>query len=95
MSSLSNSVSLKPPAKIDLYKSFDERELSMKPIMKKISFSSIKATVYSVADLQVATDMFSPDNLLGEGSFGRSYKAQFDGGKVHSFSHYVQGLLYL
>lgn len=88
-------MSLKPPAKIDLYKSFDERELSMKPVLKKISFSSIKATVYSVADLQVATDMFSPDNLLGEGSFGRSYKAQFDGGKVHSFTYCRRGLVYL
>ncbi|KAF3323483.1 Protein STRUBBELIG-RECEPTOR FAMILY 6 [Carex littledalei] len=81
-SSLSTSVSLKPPVKIDLYKSFDEKDLTMKPILKKISFSSIRATVYSVADLQVATDMFSPDNLLGEGSFGRSFKAQFDGGKL-------------
>lgn len=64
----------------------------MKPVLKKISFSSIKATVYSVADLQVATDMFSPDNLLGEGSFGRSYKAQFDGGKVHFCTCYRQEL---
>ncbi|KAJ1696826.1 hypothetical protein LUZ63_005338 [Rhynchospora breviuscula] len=81
-SSLTTSVSLKPPAKIDPYKSFDEKDLTMKPILKKISFSSINVTCYSVADLQVATDMFSPDNLLGEGSFGRCYKAQFDGGKL-------------
>ncbi|KAJ3673206.1 hypothetical protein LUZ60_006580 [Juncus effusus] len=79
---LTTSVSLKPPPKIDPHKSFDERDLTMRPLMKKISFSSIKATNYSVADLQMATDMFSPDNLLGEGSFGRAYTAQFDGGML-------------
>ncbi|KAK0603831.1 hypothetical protein LWI29_009125 [Acer saccharum] len=29
---------------------------------------------YSVADLKIATNNFSPDSLLGEGSFGRVYK---------------------
>ncbi|XP_020274769.1 protein STRUBBELIG-RECEPTOR FAMILY 6-like isoform X2 [Asparagus officinalis] len=74
-------VNLKPPA-IDRHKSFVEDELSNKPVAKKTKSAPIKATVYSVADLQVATDSFSLDNLVGEGSVGRVYKAQFNGGKV-------------
>lgn len=74
-------VSLKPPP-IDRYKSFDEDEFSNKPIAKKVNTTSIKAIIYSVADLQIATDSFSEDNLVGEGSFGRVYRAQFSDGKV-------------
>ncbi|WOL12461.1 protein STRUBBELIG-RECEPTOR FAMILY 6 isoform X1 [Canna indica] len=74
-------ISLKPPP-VDHYKSFDEDDSSNKPIPKKGRTTSVKATSYSVADLQIATDSFSEDNLLGEGSFGRVYKAQFSDGKV-------------
>ncbi|XP_009388758.2 protein STRUBBELIG-RECEPTOR FAMILY 6 isoform X1 [Musa acuminata AAA Group] len=74
-------VNLKPPP-IDRYKSFDEDEFSNKPIAKKVDTTSIKAIIYSVADLQIATDSFSEDNLVGEGSFGRVYRAQFSDGKV-------------
>lgn len=38
--------------------------------------------VYSVADLQMATGSFSADNVIGEGLFGRVYRAEFDDGKV-------------
>ncbi|XP_072980055.1 protein STRUBBELIG-RECEPTOR FAMILY 6-like [Typha angustifolia] len=75
-------ISLKPPPKIDRHKSFDEDDFTNKPVVKKTDTTPIKATVYSVADLQMATDSFSMDNLVGEGSFGRVYKAQFDDGKV-------------
>lgn len=75
-------MSLKPPP-IERHKSFDEDDFSNKPIAKKINATPIKATVYSVADLQIATDSFNIDNLIGEGSFGRVYKAQFSDGKVH------------
>ncbi|ONK56441.1 uncharacterized protein A4U43_C10F8740, partial [Asparagus officinalis] len=56
-------VNLRPPA-IDRHKSFEEDELSNKPVVKKTKSAPIKATVYSVADLQVATDSFSLDNLV-------------------------------
>ncbi|CAI9773545.1 unnamed protein product [Fraxinus pennsylvanica] len=76
-------ICLKPPP-IDLHKSFDEYEVSAKPIVppKKINTVLINAKSYSVADLQIATESFSIENLIGEGSIGRVYRAQFDDGKV-------------
>lgn len=38
---------------------------------------------YTVAALQVATNSFCQDSLLGEGSLGRVYKAVFPNGKVN------------
>lgn len=83
------SISLKPPPKIEHHKSFDDDEFS-KPVSKKSNITPIKATVYSVADLQVATDSFSFDNLVGEGTFGRVYRAQFNDGKVCYISSLFQ-----
>ncbi|XP_028752229.1 protein STRUBBELIG-RECEPTOR FAMILY 7 [Neltuma alba] len=78
----SASFNLKPPP-IDRHKSFDEDEFSKKPdIVKKTVTAPANVTLYSVADLQIATGSFSMDHLLGEGSFGRVYRAQFDGGEV-------------
>lgn len=74
-------ISLKPPP-IDRHKSFDDDDSLNKPVVKKANAAPIKATVYSVADLQMATDSFSIENLIGEGSFGRVYRAQFSDGKV-------------
>lgn len=76
---LPSPVSLKPPP-ADRLKSFDEDDSFTNPIMKKPG--PITATSFSVADLQMATDSFSMENLVGEGSIGRVYKAQFDDGKV-------------
>ncbi|XP_006661732.1 protein STRUBBELIG-RECEPTOR FAMILY 7-like [Oryza brachyantha] len=76
-------ISLKPPPKIERNQSFDDDDdLSNKPVAKKNNSASVKAAVYSVADLQMATDSFSMDNLVGEGTFGRVYRAQFSDGKV-------------
>jgi len=74
-------INLKPPP-IDRHKSYEEDGFSNKPVVKKNKSAPVKATAYSVADLQVATDSFSMDNLVGEGSIGRVYKAQFNDGKV-------------
>lgn len=74
-------INLKPPP-VDRYKSYEEDDFSNKPVAKKNKSPPVKATAYSVADLQVATDSFSIENLLGEGSIGRVYKAQFNDGKV-------------
>lgn len=72
------SINLRPPP-IDRHKSFDEDGFPQKPIIaKKANIAPINATSYSIADLQMATDSFSLENLLGEGSFGRVYRGQFD-----------------
>ena len=43
----------------------------------------ITATLYTVASLQTATNSFSQECLIGEGSVGRVYKAEFSNGKVN------------
>ncbi|KAF1889678.1 hypothetical protein Lal_00025006 [Lupinus albus] len=75
-------INLKPPP-VDRHKSVDENEFSSKPIIAKKSVPA-RANVksYSVADLQIATGSFSVDQLVGEGSFGRVYRARFNDGKV-------------
>ncbi|CAN6312445.1 unnamed protein product [Urochloa humidicola] len=76
------SMNLKPPSKIEMHKSFDENDPTNKPVAKKVNPSSIRATAYTVADLQVATESFSADNLVGEGSFGCVYRARLSDQKV-------------
>lgn len=44
--------------------------------------SPITATSYTVAALQTATSSFSQENIVGEGSLGRVYRAEFSNGKV-------------
>ncbi|XP_065878371.1 protein STRUBBELIG-RECEPTOR FAMILY 8 [Euphorbia lathyris] len=44
--------------------------------------SPITATSYTVASLQTATNSFSQEYLVGEGSFGRVYKGEFPNGKI-------------
>ncbi|KAK8988794.1 hypothetical protein V6N11_030170 [Hibiscus sabdariffa] len=76
------SISLRPPP-VDRHKSFDEEDFSNKPVViKKTVTAPVDVTSYSIADLQMATGSFSVENLLGEGSFGCVYRAQFDGDKV-------------
>ncbi|ESQ30043.1 hypothetical protein EUTSA_v10011271mg [Eutrema salsugineum] len=77
------SINLRPPP-ADRHKSFDDEDLTRKPIVVKKSTVVVPSNVrvYSVADLQIATGSFNVDNLLGEGTFGRVYRAEFDDGKV-------------
>ncbi|CAH9130152.1 unnamed protein product [Cuscuta epithymum] len=81
-------VNLRPPMAppINRHQSFDENDVLAKSIVtpKNVNTSQINATRYSIADLQMATDSFSAENLLGEGSVGRVYRAQFQHGKVHA-----------
>lgn len=44
--------------------------------------SPITAASYTVGYLQTVTNSFSQDNIIGEGSLGRVYKAEFSNGKV-------------
>ncbi|KAI5440675.1 Protein STRUBBELIG-REPTOR FAMILY 6 [Lathyrus oleraceus] len=78
----SASINLKPPP-IDRHKSFDNNEVSINsPIVKKTVTPPADVQSYSIADLQITTGSFSMDHLVGEGSFGRVYRAQFNDGKV-------------
>ncbi|KAK1436950.1 hypothetical protein QVD17_02734 [Tagetes erecta] len=78
-------INLKPPP-FDHNKSFDDDDddgFSAIPIVpKKEHVAPPDATSYSVADLQIATNSFSADNLIGEGTTGRVYRAEFEDGKV-------------
>ena len=78
-------ISLRPPP-IDRLKSFDEDDVTAMPIVtpKKANIAPIDAKSFSVADLQIATDSFNVENLIGEGSIGRVFRAQLDDGKVCS-----------
>ncbi|CAM8901247.1 unnamed protein product [Rhodiola kirilowii] len=74
------SVNLKPPP-VEPSKPLYEGVIA-KPVMtKKASMVKINLPSFSIADLQMATGSFNADNLVGEGSFGRVYRAQFDNGK--------------
>ncbi|GAB4849973.1 Protein STRUBBELIG-REPTOR FAMILY 6, variant 2 [Ancistrocladus abbreviatus] len=76
------SMNLKPPPS-ERGKSFGEDDFSNKPVVTKKP-TPVPANVksYSIADLQIATASFNVDNLIGEGSIGRVYRAEFDDGKV-------------
>lgn len=82
-------INLRPPP-VDRHKSFDEDDVTAKPIVvppKKVFTAPINAKSFSVADLQIATDSFNADNLIGEGSIGRVFRAQLDDGKVSFLSN--------
>ncbi|KAL5775285.1 hypothetical protein ACOSP7_012842 [Xanthoceras sorbifolium] len=49
--------------------------------LKKVK-SPVTATSYTVASLQTATNSFSQEYLIGEGSLGRVYRAEFSTGKI-------------
>lgn len=69
---------LKPPP---AEKSTVDRMQGKNGSVKRIR-SPITATSYTVASLQTATNSFSQEFLIGEGSLGRVYKAEFTNGKV-------------
>lgn len=59
-----------------------ERAQGRNGSMRKVK-SPITATSYTVASLQSATNSFSQEYLIGEGSVGRVYRAEFSNGKVN------------
>ncbi|GLT72648.1 hypothetical protein SLA2020_445620, partial [Shorea laevis] len=69
---------LKPPP---AEKMMVERVQGKNGSVKRIK-SPITATSYTVASLQTATNSFSQEFLIGEGSLGRVYKAEFPNGKI-------------
>ncbi|WOL13599.1 protein STRUBBELIG-RECEPTOR FAMILY 8-like [Canna indica] len=72
----SSVTSLNPPDKVIIEKSPGQNVAAKWPKVP------ISATSYTVASLQVATNSFSQDSLVGEGSLGRVYRAEFPNGKV-------------
>lgn len=75
----------------------EQRAIDLKPLpMEKMRVDSIQgrngslkrvnsamsATPYTVAALQTATNSFCQESLVGEGSIGRVYRADFPNGKV-------------
>eukprot|EP00249_Psilotum_nudum_P014259 c24741_g1_i1 orf=1-1797(-) len=73
-------VALKPPP-LEKHKEPAERSSGRKMATKR-SKSPIAAITYTVSDLQLATNSFSQDNLVGEGTLGRVYRAEMANGKV-------------
>lgn len=63
-----------------------ERLREKKGTVERIK-SPITAKSYTVASLQTATNSFSQEFLMGEGSLGRVYKAEFPNGKVISLRY--------
>ncbi|KAL6545084.1 hypothetical protein OROHE_009991 [Orobanche hederae] len=59
-------------------------------VSRRKSFSKSKtiigAKAYTVAELQIATNNFSEENLIGEGSLGSVYRAEFPDGTGLSLS---------
>ncbi|MCO5563677.1 hypothetical protein L7F22_017324 [Adiantum nelumboides] len=73
LESQTQQTTLKPPP-ADLYKRHDSEELQITSARKN-DRSSITATKYSIADLQIATTNFNEENFLGESTYGAVYKA--------------------
>ncbi|KAH0986908.1 hypothetical protein GBA52_014085 [Prunus armeniaca] len=44
----------------------------------KVGKGNISAQIFTFRELSVATNNFHPDNLLGEGGFGRVYKGKLE-----------------
>lgn len=60
-------------------------KLSGKSGSARIPRVPITAAYYSVASLQTATNSFSQEYLIGEGSLGRVYRAEFSNAKALKF----------
>ncbi|KAL6520739.1 hypothetical protein OROHE_016920 [Orobanche hederae] len=65
-------------------------------VSRRKSFSKSKtiigAKAYTVAELQIATNNFSEENLIGEGSLGSVYRAEFPDDTGLSLSTYDRSL---
>ncbi|KAI0504568.1 hypothetical protein KFK09_015520 [Dendrobium nobile] len=55
----------------------------------------ITAAYYSVASLQTATNSFSQEYLIGEGSLGRVYRAEFSNAKIFAVKKLDSAALFL
>ncbi|XP_009777355.1 protein STRUBBELIG-RECEPTOR FAMILY 6-like isoform X2 [Nicotiana tabacum] len=78
-----SAMTLRPPP-INHHKSFDGDTISEKHIVpqNKTHTAQMNVVQYSFADLQMATDRFTDEKLIGEGFIGSVYRAHFDNGEV-------------
>ncbi|XP_062112147.1 protein STRUBBELIG-RECEPTOR FAMILY 2 isoform X2 [Humulus lupulus] len=64
-----------------IYNSRTQKTSKRKSVTRKHGFP-MRAKLFTIADLQSATNSFSETNLLGEGSLGSVYKAEFPDGQL-------------
>ncbi|XP_054777604.1 protein STRUBBELIG-RECEPTOR FAMILY 2 isoform X2 [Prosopis cineraria] len=76
-----NSASLLGPRRLPPLPHHRTDATSRRSFSKRCRFSG-RTKVYSVGELQLATDSFSEDNFLGEGSLGPVYRAVFPNGQT-------------
>ncbi|KAF8395893.1 hypothetical protein HHK36_019848 [Tetracentron sinense] len=69
------------PSHIPSVRHYRTEKLSRRSFSRKYR-TPATAKRYTVAELQSATNSFSEDNLLGEGSLGSVYKAEFPDGQI-------------
>lgn len=70
---------MRPPA--ESYK-LEKSKGSKMALQTKGVRVSINATEFTIAELQIATQSFSLENLIGTGSLGKVYKAELPSGKI-------------
>ncbi|KAF8114962.1 hypothetical protein N665_0030s0011 [Sinapis alba] len=77
---------VKSGASITDLKSSPAEKVTVDRVMKNGSISRMRSPItaspYTVSSLQVATNSFSQENIIGEGSLGRVYRAEFPNGKI-------------
>ncbi|ESQ55142.1 hypothetical protein EUTSA_v10024563mg [Eutrema salsugineum] len=77
---------VKSVASVADLKSSPAEKVTVDRVMKNESISRIRSPItasqYTVSSLQVATNSFSQENIIGEGSLGRVYRAEFPHGKI-------------
>ncbi|CAH2078296.1 unnamed protein product [Thlaspi arvense] len=77
---------VKSVASVADLKSSPAEKVTVDRVMKNGSISRMRSPItasqYTVSSLQVATNSFSQENIIGEGSLGRVYRAEFPNGKI-------------
>ncbi|KAL5059440.1 hypothetical protein RYX36_031044, partial [Vicia faba] len=76
-----NAASLLGPMKFPFLHHNNIEETSRRSYSKR-GRSTRRTKIYTIAELQLATNFFNEGNLLGEGSLGPVYKAKFSDGKI-------------
>lgn len=79
-----NSASLLAPRRLPPLHYNRSDEASRRSYSKRSRFSG-RTKVYTVGELQLATNSFGEDNFLGEGSLGPVYRAVFPDGQVNFY----------
>lgn len=76
-----NAASLLDPRRLPTQNQKRMGETSRRSFSERDKFTG-RTKVYTVAEIQLVTNSFSEDNLLGEGSLGPVYRAEFSDNKV-------------